>query len=157
MIIGTLIQKKSAENVLQQVHINRNSEEDDQFEHLDQEFDEADEEVQDLLYKEENLRLNESLFHSDSGSILIDDVKLDAAKKLLLKMHEIQVQNDPLLNQQLIGGGDIAEQRILFEENNICIEAQYNELKQRLVLRRVSGEMESYTALCQQLINNMAI
>lgn len=105
--------------------------------------------MQGLLYKEE-----QNLFHSDSGSILIDDVKLDAAKRLLLKMHEIQDQNDPLLNQQLIGGGDIADQRILFEENNICIEAQYNELKQRLVLRRVSGEMDRYTALCQQLINN---
>ena len=144
-----MIPKKSNENVLQQVHINRNSEEDDQFEHLDQEFDEADEEVQGLLYKEE-----QNLFHSDSGSILIDDVKLDAAKRLLLKMHEIQDQNDPLLNQQLIG--DIADQRILFEEKSggICIEAQYNELKQRLVLRRVSGEMDRYTALCQQLINN---
>lgn len=132
-----MVQKKN-DNVLRQVHKINRSEEDDQFEHFEPEFDEADEEVRSLLHS------------TDSGSILIDDIKLDAAKKLLLK---IQEQNDPLLNEQLISG----DQRVLFEESDICIEAQYNELKQRLVLRRVSGEMDRYTELCQQLINNIMI
>ena len=140
-LISTLIQKK---NDLQHVHINR-SEEDD--EHFDQEFDEADEEVR---------CINNYLLHStDSGSILIDDV--NAAKKLF-QTFKIQEQNDDL-NDQLIGcedtGEDTGDQRILFEENNICIEAEYNELKQRLVLRRVSGDSNAYTALCHQLINSI--
>lgn len=126
--------KQSSENVLQQVHNINRSEED--------EFDETDEEVQQLL----------QLAEPDTGSsgiILINDV--EAAKKLLLKFQ----QNDSILNDdQLID--DLGDQRLLFEENNICIEAQYNKLKQRLVLRRVSGEMDSYTALCQQLINNVS-
>ena len=84
-LFSSLIQKKNNDNVLQQVHNINRSEEDDQFEHLDQEFDETDEEVRTTLL------MNHSAV---DGSILqLNDV--EAAKKLLLKF---QGQNDPLLN-----------------------------------------------------------
>lgn len=90
----------------------------------------------------------------DSGIILINDVQ--AAKRVLLKFQQNECS---LLSEQQQLINDTGDQKLLFEENimndSVCIEAQYNEIKQTLLLRRVSGELENYNALCKQLINNI--
>ena len=65
-----------------------------------------------------------------SGSILIDDVS--AATKLL-------------------GCGSL----LTFDDNDICIELQWNEIRKHLVLRRVSGDQTRYNNICHELIQNV--
>ena len=74
------------------------------------------------------------LHTTDSGSICIDDV--EAAGKLLRKLNT-------------------GQQRFLYQAQDICIEAEWNQLKKHLVLRRISGDCTQYTSICQQLISNL--
>lgn len=74
------------------------------------------------------------LHTTDSGSICIDD--MEAAGKLLRKL-------------------STGQPRFLYQAQDICIEAEWNQLKKRLVLRRISGDTSQYNSICQQLISNI--
>jgi hypothetical protein len=74
------------------------------------------------------------LHTTDSGSICIDD--FDAASKLLRKLNT-------------------GQPRFLYQAQDICIEAEWNQIKNHLVLRRVSGDSTQYNSICQQLISNI--
>lgn len=73
-----------------------------------------------------------------SGSILIEDVT--AATKLL-----------GCLNPTAPTRGNV----LTFDDNDICIELEWNEIRKHLVLRRVSGDQTRYNNICHELIQNV--
>ena len=72
-----------------------------------------------------------------SGSILIEDAA--AASKLLGCLSPASPSGNVLT----------------FDDNDICIELQWNEIRKHLVLRRVSGDQTRYNHLCHELIQNV--
>lgn len=73
-----------------------------------------------------------------SGSILIEDVT--AATKLM-----------GCLSPTTPTRGNV----LTFDDNDICIELQWNEIRKHLVLRRVSGDQTRYNNICHELIQNV--
>lgn len=73
-----------------------------------------------------------------SGSILIEDVT--AATKLL-----------GCLSPAAPTRGNV----LTFDDNDICIELEWNEIRKHLVLRRVSGDQTRYNNICHELIQNV--
>lgn len=73
-----------------------------------------------------------------SGSILIEDVT--AATKLL-----------DCLSPAAPTHGNV----LTFDDNDICIELEWNEIRKHLVLRRVSGDQTRYNNICHELIQNV--
>lgn len=73
-----------------------------------------------------------------SGSILIEDVT--AATKLM-----------GCLSPTTPTRGNV----LTFDDNDICIELEWNEIRKHLVLRRVSGDQTRYNNICHELIQNV--
>ena len=79
------------------------------------------------------------LYHTTgSGSILIEDVT--AATKLL-----------GCLSPTTPTRGNV----LTFDDNDICIGLEWDEIRKHLVLRRVSGDQTRYNNICHELIQNV--
>lgn len=73
-----------------------------------------------------------------SGSILIEDVT--AATKLMGCLSPTTPTHPNVLT---------------FDDEDICIELEWNEIRKHLVLRRVSGDQNRYNNICHELIQNV--
>lgn len=75
-----------------------------------------------------------------SGSILVNDIS--AATKIMNRLGP---------SSPMISTGQV----LTFDDSDICIELQWNEIQKHLVLRRVSGDATRYTNICQELLQNV--
>ena len=88
---------------------------------------------------------NSHLTTTDSGTICIKDQ--NAASKFLSKFAHIAYIDSKNFQENF---------HILnFDESNIKIGLEWNELQQQLILRHVSGDASRYKNLCQELISTI--
>lgn len=80
---------------------------------------------------------------TDSGSICIKDTV--AANKLLSRLGHI-VFPGQLLNERHV---------LNFDESNLQIAVEWNNLRQQLILRHVSGDASHYKNVCRELISTL--
>lgn len=80
---------------------------------------------------------------TDSGSICIKDTV--AANKLLTRLGHI-VFPGQLLNERHV---------LNFDESNLQIALEWNNLRQQLILRHVSGDASQYKNVCHELISTL--
>ena len=109
------------------------------------------------------LRNNLQYQTTGSGSIFIEDVT--AATRLMRKLgtcppasattapttNTLTVDDDTGQDCPMGPTGHV----LMFDDNNICIEVEWNDIRKHLVLRRVSGDTTQYTNICKQLIENI--
>ena len=77
-----------------------------------------------------------------SGSILVNDVK--TAAKLMNRLGS----SSPAVSST-------AGHVLTFDDSDLCIQLQWNEIQNHLVLRRLSGDATRYSNICQELLQNV--
>ena len=100
------------------------------------------------FYEKDNQRSlyeKEILQTTGSGSIFIENVT--TATKLLQKLRDEHEMNEI--------GSNLAQGQLLIYDDNICIEVEWNDMLKHLVLRRLSGDVNSYNTICHQLISSL--
>jgi hypothetical protein len=102
------------------------------------------------IHTQTQARLQDNLLYqtTGSGSIFIENV--EAATRLLRKLG-----TSPTSEAGKEAATPTTGQVLMFDDNNIAIEVEWNELRKHLVLRRVSGDATQYTNICQQLMSNI--